>query len=43
MRVRVYQTLYFFHSVNNENVNQIFASAVQPVVEWSGAFGELQV
>lgn len=43
MRVSINKALNFFNSVYNEDVNQIFASTVQPVVERSSTFGKLQV
>lgn len=32
--VSVQETLDLFHRVHDEHVDQIFASAVQPIVEW---------
>lgn len=37
------QTLDFFNRVYNEDINQVLSGSIQPVVEWSGAFGKLQV
>lgn len=43
MLVSIDQTLNFLYSVNNEDVNEIFARSVQPVIEWSSPFGEFQM
>lgn len=39
----VHEALDFLHGVDDEHVDQIFAGAIQPVVEWSRTLGELQV
>lgn len=41
--VRLHQALDLFHRVHDEHVDEILASAVQPVVERSGALGELEM
>merc|ERR1719447_1734311 len=43
LRMRVNQALDLLKSVDNEHVDQVLAGSVQPVVEGSGALGELQV
>lgn len=43
VRMSVDESLDLFDSVHNENVNQVFAGAVQPVVERSSPLGEFQV
>ena len=43
LRVRVNQALDLVEGVDDEHVDQVLPGSVQPVVEGSGALGELQV